>query len=118
MTERNSTALRTTFALLAIFSAAVFWGGNAIASKILYRPEAGFDAPALGRKIIQSFLRHALRDGLFHADMHQGNLFIDPGGRIVAVDTLGTSVHITGPAEWKERIAHSMEVGGVAILGQ
>jgi fumarate hydratase class I len=36
----------------------------------------------------------------------------------VAVDTKGTSVHITGPEEWKERIAHSMAVGGVAILGQ
>jgi fumarate hydratase class I len=36
----------------------------------------------------------------------------------VAVDAKGTSVHITGPAEWKERIAHSMQVGGVAILGQ
>jgi fumarate hydratase class I len=36
----------------------------------------------------------------------------------VAVDTHGTSVHITGPAEWKARIAQSMEVGGVAILGQ
>ena len=36
----------------------------------------------------------------------------------VAVDTKGTSVHITGPEEWKERIARSMEVGGVAILGQ
>ena len=36
----------------------------------------------------------------------------------VAVDTKGTSVHITGPEEWKERIAHSMEVGGVSILGQ
>jgi fumarate hydratase class I len=36
----------------------------------------------------------------------------------VAVDTEGTSVHITGPEEWKERIAHSMAVGGVAILGQ
>jgi fumarate hydratase class I len=36
----------------------------------------------------------------------------------VAVDTMGTSVHITGPEEWKERIAHSMGVGGVAILGQ
>jgi drug/metabolite transporter (DMT)-like permease len=47
MTARNSTALRTTFAILAIFSAAVFWGGNAVASKILYRPEAGFDAPSL-----------------------------------------------------------------------
>jgi len=47
---------------------------------------AGFDPPKLGRALIQSFLRHALRDGLFHADMHQGNLFIDPTGRIVAVD--------------------------------
>ncbi len=36
----------------------------------------------------------------------------------VAVDAAGTSVHITGPEEWKARIAHSMEVGGVAILGQ
>jgi len=36
----------------------------------------------------------------------------------VAVDAKGTSVHITGPAEWKERIAHSMDVGGVPILGQ
>ncbi|HEY5350647.1 MAG TPA: DMT family transporter, partial [Candidatus Lustribacter sp.] len=45
---RNSTALRTTFAYLAIFSAVVFWGGNAIASKILYRPDgAHFDGPAL-----------------------------------------------------------------------
>jgi fumarate hydratase class I len=36
----------------------------------------------------------------------------------VAVDTLGTSVHITGPAEWQARIAHSMELSGTAILGQ
>jgi ubiquinone biosynthesis protein len=47
---------------------------------------AGFDPAKLGRILIQSFLRHALRDGLFHADMHQGNLFIDPQGRIAAVD--------------------------------
>ena len=46
----------------------------------------GFNPPDLGRKLIQSFLRHALRDGLFHADMHQGNLLIDPQGRIAAVD--------------------------------
>jgi drug/metabolite transporter (DMT)-like permease len=48
MTVRNSTAGRTTFAVLAIFTAAVFWGGNAIASKILYAPDgAHFDAPGL-----------------------------------------------------------------------
>jgi len=46
----------------------------------------GFDPPALGRKVIQSFLRHALRDGFFHADMHPGNLFVDDAGELVAVD--------------------------------
>ncbi len=46
----------------------------------------GFDLPQLARAVIQSFLRHALRDGFFHADMHPGNLFIDAGGRLVAVD--------------------------------
>jgi ubiquinone biosynthesis protein len=48
--------------------------------------EAQVDLPDLGRKIIQSFLRHALRDGFFHADMHPGNLFLDDAGRLVAVD--------------------------------
>ena len=46
----------------------------------------GFDLPELGRKVVQSFLRHALRDGFFHADMHPGNLFVDDDGRLVAVD--------------------------------
>ncbi len=46
----------------------------------------GLDLPALGRNVIQSFLRHALRDGFFHADMHPGNLFVDADGKLVAVD--------------------------------
>jgi ubiquinone biosynthesis protein len=46
----------------------------------------GFDTPTVARALIQSFLRHALRDGFFHADMHQGNLFIDSHGRIAAID--------------------------------
>jgi ubiquinone biosynthesis protein len=48
--------------------------------------QAAVDLPDLGRKVIQSFLRHALRDGFFHADMHPGNLFLDSAGRLVAVD--------------------------------
>lgn len=48
--------------------------------------QANIDLPDLGRKVIQSFLRHALRDGFFHADMHPGNLFLDTEGRLVAVD--------------------------------
>jgi ubiquinone biosynthesis protein len=46
----------------------------------------GYDLPKLGRAVIQSFLRHAMRDGFFHADMHPGNLFVDAEGRLVAVD--------------------------------
>jgi ubiquinone biosynthesis protein len=46
----------------------------------------GFDLPRLGASLMQTFLRHALRDGFFHADMHPGNLFVDDERRIVAVD--------------------------------
>ncbi|MFC3163246.1 2-polyprenylphenol 6-hydroxylase [Ciceribacter thiooxidans] len=47
---------------------------------------AGYDLNALADTLIQSFLRHTLRDGFFHADMHPGNLFVDESGMIVAVD--------------------------------
>ena len=47
---------------------------------------AGHELPAIARRLMQAFLRHALRDGFFHADMHQGNLFVDAAGDIVAVD--------------------------------
>jgi len=47
---------------------------------------AGHDMKRLGCQVIQSFLLHAMRDGFFHADMHQGNLFVDAEGRLVAVD--------------------------------
>ncbi|MBY0562286.1 2-polyprenylphenol 6-hydroxylase [Hyphomicrobium sp.] len=46
----------------------------------------GFDTAALGLTVLRSFLRHAMRDGFFHADMHQGNLFVDDKGMVVAVD--------------------------------
>jgi ubiquinone biosynthesis protein len=47
---------------------------------------AGHDLAALGLTILRSFLRHAMRDGFFHADMHQGNLMVDSAGCVVAVD--------------------------------
>ena len=40
----------------------------------------------IAEDIIQNFLRHAVRDGFFHADMHQGNIFIDNNGFIVPID--------------------------------
>ena len=47
---------------------------------------ADLDRKALGLTVMRSFLKHAMRDGFFHADMHQGNLFVDHTGRLVAVD--------------------------------
>ena len=48
--------------------------------------EAGYDLPLLARTLVQAFLRQAIADGFFHADMHQGNLFALPGNRIAAID--------------------------------
>jgi len=47
---------------------------------------AGHDLPALGERVLSLFLSHALRDGFFHADMHQGNLKVAANGDIVAYD--------------------------------
>jgi len=46
----------------------------------------GINLKKLAENVMQSFLRHAIRDGFFHADMHQGNLFVDKKGNLVAVD--------------------------------
>ena len=40
----------------------------------------------IAENLIQHFLRQAVRDGFFHADMHEGNLFVDDNGNIVPVD--------------------------------
>jgi len=47
---------------------------------------AGHDREVLSRVVLQSFLRQAIRDGFFHADMHPGNLFVDGQGKLVAID--------------------------------
>ena len=44
------------------------------------------DTEKIAENIIQNFLRHAVRDGFFHADMHQGNIFVDNNGHIVPID--------------------------------
>lgn len=47
---------------------------------------AGHDCPALARTLVRAFLRQAVVDGFFHADLHHGNLFALPDGRIAAID--------------------------------
>ena len=47
---------------------------------------AGHDRRILGDRVLHLFLNHALRDGYFHADMHQGNLKVAANGDIIAYD--------------------------------
>ncbi|MCV6591644.1 MAG: 2-polyprenylphenol 6-hydroxylase [Silicimonas sp.] len=47
---------------------------------------AGHDRVRLAEKVLTTFLSHALRDGYFHADMHQGNLQVAANGDLVALD--------------------------------
>ena len=54
---------------------------------------AGHDRVALSERVLKLFLLHALRDGYFHADMHQGNLKVAPNGDIIAYD-FGIMGHI------------------------
>ena len=48
--------------------------------------EKGHDLPALARRLVLAFLTQAISAGFFHADMHQGNLFVKDDGTIVAID--------------------------------
>ena len=47
---------------------------------------AGHDRRALADRVLGLFLNHALRDGYFHGDMHQGNLKVSATGDIIAYD--------------------------------
>ena len=47
---------------------------------------AGHDLPLIARRLVLAFLKQAISSGFFHADMHQGNLFVQGDGTIVAID--------------------------------
>jgi ubiquinone biosynthesis protein len=47
---------------------------------------AGHDLPVIARRLVLAFLTQAISGGYFHADMHQGNLFVRGDGTIAAID--------------------------------
>lgn len=47
---------------------------------------AGVDAASVAALLLESYMRQWLGDGLFHADPHAGNLFVQPDGGITYVD--------------------------------
>ncbi len=68
---------------------------------------AGHDLVALGDRVLTLFLSHALRDGYFHADMHQGNLKVTANGDIAAFD-FGIMGHID---EYTRRVYAEILIG-------
>ena len=48
--------------------------------------QPGLDRKALADNLIRAFLAQALDHGVFHADLHEGNLFVAPPAQLAAVD--------------------------------
>ena len=61
-----------------------------IDGKPLTDPEAintpGIDPETLANTVTRGFLDHAIHHGVFHADMHEGNMIVTPDGRLTLVD--------------------------------
>ncbi|HSQ94817.1 MAG TPA: 2-polyprenylphenol 6-hydroxylase [Croceibacterium sp.] len=72
---------------------------------------AGHDLPALASRLVLAFLTQAISAGFFHADMHQGNLFVRPDGAIVAID-FGIMGRIDRRArQWLAEILYGLTTG-------
>ncbi len=62
------------------------WADGIAANELNEIAAAGLDMVGLSERVLHLFLSHALRDGLFHADMHQGNLKFSLSGEVIAID--------------------------------
>jgi ubiquinone biosynthesis protein len=71
----------------------------------------GHDLKSLAAILVRAFLRQAVVDGFFHADLHQGNLFALPDGRLAAID-FGIMGRIDRQARlWLAEILHGLITG-------
>lgn len=71
----------------------------------------GHDLDAISQRLVISFLTQAISAGFFHADMHQGNLFVEDNGTIVAID-FGIMGRIDRRArQWLAEILYGLTTG-------
>jgi ubiquinone biosynthesis protein len=79
---------------------------------------AGHDLPALANRLVLAFLTQAISAGYFHADMHQGNLFVEADGTIVAID-FGIMGRIDRRArQWLAEILYGLTTGNYARVAE
>lgn len=62
------------------------WAEGINLNEIEQLKKDNYDLELLATRLIQMFLQQALRDGFFHADLHQGNLKVNPEGEIITLD--------------------------------
>src|SRR6202012_5884587 len=62
------------------------WATGVALSEQAALDQPGLDRPATAVKLIRAFLAQALDHGVFHADLHEGNLFASAPDRLMAVD--------------------------------
>ncbi len=79
---------------------------------------AGHDPKQLAGILVRAFLRQAVVDGYFHADLHQGNLFALPDGRVAAID-FGIMGRIDRRARmWLAEILYGLITGNYARVAE
>ncbi len=64
----------------------VDWIDGIKISKVDEIKAAGHDTADIANRLVLAFLKQAISGGFFHADMHQGNLFVKADGTIAAID--------------------------------
>jgi ubiquinone biosynthesis protein len=78
----------------------------------------GHDLQALAGTLVRTFLRQAIGEGFFHADLHQGNLFALADGRLAAID-FGIMGRINRQARlWLAEILHGLITGNYARVAE
>ena len=71
---------------------------------------AGIDTSAVVRAGMVAFLEGAMLYGVFHGDLHGGNLFVQPGGRVALLD-----YGITGRFDHDQRRAFMRLIVGATV---
>ncbi len=89
----------------------VEWVDGVKISDVAALKAAGHDLPVLAKRLVLAFLTQAISAGFFHADMHQGNLFVRADGTIVAID-FGIMGRIDRRArQWLAEILYGLTTG-------
>ncbi len=79
---------------------------------------AGHDRKELASRLVLAFLNQAISGGFFHADMHQGNLFVEANGTITAID-FGIMGRIDRRArQWLAEILYGLTTGNYTRVAE